>query len=422
MLTESISGADTFDLAEWRISLDMTIASLQKRISHLEENYTRVSRSEAPVEPSSWLELKLRRNSNFAQADHEGIDYRHTCIGVLRSHFFAKLQLLLLICSIIAFVYYEVDMYQRAKFNEETDFNPEAKMYAKDYSQEEETLLYEFPYVCLKLFMSIENNTNVELNESELVTQLLRSQDYFNNRLQILYDMTNKGEVPGIFTSAFLVTNMTDDGFWLMFNLEVTDLSRNGRLMMAILLDMDAITLNRTLIPTHLLVLFSREELATSADLPSAVPALLDYSLIEGDESIDLFVVEYTETVHHKYQSDEQTSDFEITSSRTTATIDYFHTQHNVLVSDTDIAIWIVPSLKVEHWQEYVAFGYENWLAEMGGLLSISVPLFFWVSYYIAVCFGDGISMGILPGLSFTFFNFEGLEWMKNKSGASKLL
>ena len=80
----------------------------------------------------------------------------------------------------------------------------------------------------------------------------------------------------------------------------------------------------------------------------------------------------------------------------------------------------IKPDLQVDNWKEYVALGYGDWFTGMGGLFSIIVTGFLWVAYGTAVFFGDGLSMGILPGLSYNFFSYEEVMWIKkglDKSG-----
>jgi len=64
-------------------------------------------------------------------------------------------------------------------------------------------------------------------------------------------------------------------------------------------------------------------------------------------------------------------------------------------------------NLMVEHWAEYVEYGYFDWLSNMGGIISISSILFLWGAYYIAVLSGETSHMGILPQISFIFANFE---------------
>jgi len=77
--------------------------------------------------------------------------------------------------------------------------------------------------------------------------------------------------------------------------------------------------------------------------------------------------------------------------------------------------LYLTPDIVVEHWEEYVAFGYEDWITGMGGLFSLITFVFFWISYYVAVYFGDGETMGILPIMSFSFYNFEETHWIKRR-------
>jgi hypothetical protein len=73
----------------------------------------------------------------------------------------------------------------------------------------------------------------------------------------------------------------------------------------------------------------------------------------------------------------------------------------------------ITTDLKVEHWQEYVEYGYLEWLTALGGILNLCSFGFFQVAYLIALTAGKGSTMGILPELSFTYSNLEMVNLFK---------
>jgi len=77
------------------------------------------------------------------------------------------------------------------------------------------------------------------------------------------------------------------------------------------------------------------------------------------------------------------------------------------LYSDCSIDLTFRGNLKVEHWEEYVEYGYFDWLSAMGGIMSIARVTFLWGAYHLAVLFGEKNHMGILPQISFIFDNRE---------------
>ena len=134
--------------------------------------------------------------------------------------------------------------------------------------------------------------------------------------------------------------------------------------------------------------------------------------MVDEEDKVDVFLLHYTELVTHTYDN-RKVFDFEIASwSQASVDEEILSSNYRVYPGDGDIVLNFATSTEVEHWEEYVAFGYTQWMTGMGGLLSITTAVFFWVSYLIAILFGDGIGMGILPGLSFNFSSYEHVHWM----------
>jgi len=154
---------------------------------------------------------------------------------------------------------------------------------------------------------------------------------------------------------------------------------------------------------------------------PAGIPLLLNYNE-EDDGMVDVFIIGYQETVFHKYRTDDQFSNFDLTWSQSMKSTAYFAGVANITLEDCSLLLRIEPNLEVDHWTEYVAFSYADWLTGMGGLFSLMTTGFLWTSYGLALSCGNGISMGILPVLSFNFFSYEELLWIKNKLDKSGLL
>ena len=72
-------------------------------------------------------------------------------------------------------------------------------------------------------------------------------------------------------------------------------------------------------------------------------------------------------------------------------------------------------NLNVEHWEEYVAYDYYDWVVGMGGLLSIASTLFFNGAYYMALILGAKGTMGILPEMKLVFENYEKVNLLKEQ-------
>lgn len=76
--------------------------------------------------------------------------------------------------------------------------------------------------------------------------------------------------------------------------------------------------------------------------------------------------------------------------------------------------ISISPDMPVEEWEEYLEYSYLNWVASMGGFLSVLSLQYFWVAALLIKWYGENKwDMGILPMMSHVFINREILYWMK---------
>jgi len=89
----------------------------------------------------------------------------------------------------------------------------------------------------------------------------------------------------------------------------------------------------------------------------------------------------------------------------------------NLAIYETDaylgfgvLSIVFIPDLKVDHWIDYVDFGYYDCVGMMSGILSFLVVAFLWIAYGIAKCFKETKTLGILPKLSIKFANRKALN------------
>merc|ERR1719382_1628655 len=86
----------------------------------------------------------------------------------------------------------------------------------------------------------------------------------------------------------------------------------------------------------------------------------------------------------------------------------------NITVNDSDILALVLPDLLVDHWEEYVEYGYWEWFTAMGGLFSITCAAFFWISYYVGIMLGhDFAEVVILSQMSLIYWNIENIDIIK---------
>lgn len=300
--------------------------------------------------------------------------------------------------------------------NEQSEFKPEWKHHSINYEDTGETLQYEFPYIYFSIIIITENYSESSQDTENLFSNLLKSQDYFEKRVFYRYD-TGDNVYPNVTSIAFLkraVPMGPNYALTVSFRLQMSEPPRNDGWFLVILLDMGVMSSMGEVSIENLSFKINREK-----DF-SGLPILLNYEL--DDNMVDVFIIEYQEAVTHKYNSNYQYSSFDVTWSHTVAQPVFFTEIANFTLNDSWIYLDINPNFEVDHWWEYVAFGYSDWLTGMGGLFSLMTTSFLWFSYCLSLCYGDGVSMGILPGLSFNFFSYEGILWMKNKLSQSAKL
>jgi len=400
---------------EWKTSMDEKILKLQQRIWTLEENKLtqEAKKSEAVTySQNAWSEVLISEGSravdSFAAADYDGIGCIPTFLIIVRTKRWAWIQLLLLLACIIGFMYYGAVTFEMADRNELSEFKPERKSFVIDYVDES----YEMPYIWLRFYTTISNANVSDTNLQDFVDELLLSQDYFNNSVLLWYETTSEASFIDVVTSAYAwpgAQQGTSVGFWGFFRLELSDpVAALGEWKLIILFDVNAMALGGEVSFEHLVVTINREENVTDDNRG----VTLQWVAVDDDEKVDLFLFRYSEIVT-KLHNNGKVHDFEISGwSQATPEIDFLSSYYLINANSGDIVLNIASSPKIEHWEEYVAFGYTDWITGMGGLLTLITAMFFWVSYLIAILFGDRISMGILPGLSFNFASYEHVNWL----------
>jgi len=420
-----------FDQANWRSwrgNVNSNILKLSERISFLENELANTTMSHVNEEikseqnnthsPSllsctqSDLQIYSQITESFADADHFGIGYLAALVAIVKSKTYARFQLILLFGCVIVYLWYGNLTLSRAMANMQSDFKPEKKDYSINYGSSDQVEPYQVPYIHINFFIIFENINKISLNITHLLDQLLKSQDWFHERAMFMYDdlsweYANVTAVP-FQASGEVPLEGEDFGVHVNLRLKLDEPSPGKGWFIALSIDLGRIQMIANVKVGDVTLRISRDE------DPAGIPLVLNYNK-EEDSMVDVFMIGYQETVFHKYRTNDQLSNFDITWSQSTKSTAYFVGIVNITLEDNSLLLRIEPKLEVDHWTEYVAFSYTDWLSGMGGLFSLMAMGFLWTSYGLALSCGDGISMGILPGLSFNFFSYEELLWIKKK-------
>jgi len=435
--TEASDLDSAFDLVEWRSNVDKNILQLERRILSLEKKqYVFDGEKPSLCKKTSFSQCNVTQEiaghfnivsgeplDSFATADFMGIEYLPTFITLIKSKRHAQLQLLYLLGCSLLFIYYGVIFFLVAKANEDAEFKPETKRYVINYNSTDEA--YEIPYIYIywyievaELFENASEDKTAWLNQhgSWLTNQMLESQDHFNNSAVKTYINNSTDyfrDSTGTTANASIDSRLDSDeyGFWGFFKLKLGDPDpAKGSWHLFMLLDVEAMSLNGSVSLEYLFAIISREETPNL----DGYKFMLNLGALDDNETVDVFMVRYDETVTHEHGG-KVTYDVRTTlESASEVPIDLLEETDGIIASNSEIVLYIIPDLEVEHWFEYIAYGYGDWLAGMGGLMSLMTAAFFWVSYYTATYFGNGISMGILPSLSFIFSSYEDVHWIKD--------
>merc|ERR1719193_2666646 len=134
------------------------------------------------------LQIYSQITESFADADHFGIGYLAALVAIVRSKTYARFQLILLFGCVIVFLWYGNLTLNRAKANMQSDFKPEKKDYSINYESSNWVEPYEVPYIYINLFIILENIHRNSFNITDLLDQLLESQDGFHEHVMFMYD------------------------------------------------------------------------------------------------------------------------------------------------------------------------------------------------------------------------------------------
>jgi len=397
--TEILRRETPKDLSEWKAEVEEAMLQMKERISKLE----RQKLFDFSSDPRS-----------FATAEDDGCGGLRTCIRLIQTKKASLFQCIWLAIIITIFLTLGITQFQHAKNNVNSEFKPEKKYKTINYGDEDNDIMYEMPYVYLffncRSLIQDEDNENYWTYDrlDKTISALLEAQNYFLNATSISYansDYKMWSESLLIEEAIVLYEDAWVDGdsFLGYFRLKLSDPEPSlGTYRYTITMDMQNMSLDSTIWLDGFYVAVAREFDTLTWEETIYLP--IDGALLDGSEIFS--TVEYDEKVVSMYDNEELVF-------ITTSLGGYWESDY-----DEDLAIFqlsIRGNPLVEYWEEYVAYDLIDWFFGMGGLLSISSVVFFWVAYYLSMFFGEKSTMGILPEFSFAFYNLEHILLLSEK-------
>lgn len=383
----------------WKLAVERDMGELRERVLKLELQ----NNDGFPKKVQS-----LKDQESFATAEDDGFCGLFTCFHLIRTRKASLLQCIWLSFFIIFLTTYGTIEFLRARANTQAEFKPEKKQRTVNYYETRDSnLIYEMPYIYFWFFGG-HTNKSYQPNVNETLLRLLESQNYFVNSTNIGYlngeadDLKTYLPLPIEEAKAFYPPRgVTDEMFTGCFRLKLKnpDPSR-GYFQFMVSINIQKLTLNGTMWLDGFWVAVAREMTDTYWGELVYVP--IEDALSKGS-NINSHI-DFDEKVTHRYQSDDVHS--------FSSSLAWYEEEWD---SDETgkLAIMFRANLMIEHWGEYVDFGYLDWFSSVGGMISVSSIFFIWGAYFLAVMFGDKNRMGILPEISFVFSNFETVHLLK---------
>jgi len=393
----------------WKVMLEEDMRNLKKRVSALERN--------GKDEPERKVELK--HTESFATAGEDGLAGLRTCAFLIRSKKAALLQCIWLTIVIVTLATVGIIEFLRASDNMRSEFKPEKKFQTVDYRDSQSDKQYEMPYIYLYFMCFTQSQfanpdlqwSHEEINET--LAYLLETQNYFENTAEITYmdedlNIENRAlptvEAEAFYEEAWMFGQM----FLGYFRLKLADPDPSlGSFQYLISINTEALTRGWTLWVDGFYVSVARE--MSVMNWEKTIHVSIDKAIARGSKI--RATVDYDERVVRTWQNG-------YINYFTSSLGWYYEEENDNYTADREpgeLELTFRGNLMIDYWEEYVAYGYYDWLSGMGGMLSISSIIFFWVAYYLAVIFGEKNTMGILPGISFVFSNLETIQVVKER-------
>jgi len=380
----------------WKLRVDKEMRNMRERLSALERRGKDKSESN-----------KARRSQSFTTAQEDGVSRLRTFALLVGSTKLAFLQCVWLAVIVVVLLTFGIVEFIRARDNTRAVFKPEKKLQTVDFSDSKIDLEYEIPYIylyfgCYKLNRDVNDDLSFE-EINETLTYLLESQSYFENSASIFYyEIDNEDDnvfsIETIDAKAFYEEDQVSGSYFNgYFKLQLANPDPSqGAFQYGISFNTEGLTAGGTQRFEGFRVNVARGnykvEVTEFLNIPSN-------NAISGESQIEA-TIDYDERNVHHWQKGHV--------SYITATLELYSEYENNFDSQVgSVSLIFRPNLMIGYWEEYVDYGYYNWISSLGGMLSICSVTFFFGAYRLSKIFGEENTLGILPGISMVYSNLE---------------
>jgi len=372
-----------FEEDDWKAAVTRDIAELKNRIHFLEFRTNDIS------------EVSLNAEKTCDETKHSDLDYSGTAsrvhkLSCKRPTPVVALQSFWMLACFGIFVSIGISQFVTANTNSRSQWKPEKKTRVIDYTLENPTAQYKMPIFWLTFGFS---NNSSEWND-QMMTETLTHMQQNHSELYIanLTYIHNEKRSKIVDCKAHSVHNMgvMDRRFWATLGLVCENPGATfGDFYVWISMNMSEFTILRNVDRVTGLYFIADRHLSVWYNGPY---------LTFDTEHHGFYGVEYWEDV--VYRMDGSMSCIFETNLQ--------WQDKQEFGASGEMLLMVKPDLLVDHWTEYISYGYVDWIMAMGGLLSVCAAVFFYGASKIPMVFdGDTASMGILPVFSYTFYNYD---------------
>jgi len=402
------------DFVNWKANVDRELRELNERVSMLEIERQDLSRYKGPSQKNANDDVKMSSSKDMGSivSDTEGRGCLPRWKYHLKSSRSAKFQFFLLLIFVGLFLYFGLTEFARASRNENSDYKPEKKKSIKNYEDGKSTEVYEMPYFYFHFYVNLRASRLDRIDIEDRLDQMWASKNDFPGSCVIAYYSEgiagiNETYVPLEPEEVVLDWNSAEGntrGFWAWMRVKYEEPdSSKGYFYLMIRLQQSLMHFSQYISFDFVFLTITRKR--------RVLEPYRGLMLNQPEDRVEVYVVSYEESVTSRL-GNKNTYSME-THSRFSTNMHSRQVQKemNISADDGDIVVMVLPDLRVDHWKEYVEYGYWDWFTAMGGLFSITSAVFFWLSYYGGVMLGhDIMEVGILSEMSLIYWNIENIN------------
>jgi len=405
---DSLSKISDFKL--WKVAVEQRFRELSERVTELEF-------------PPSKKSLSFKNKyQSFATAEDDGYFGYLTCFRLIRSKRAALFQFILLVLFICTLAAVCTVQFLRVQKNIEAEFKPEKKSKTVNfYEANDGGLKYDMPYIyiyfqcgLLRFKGSGSDNWNwTSENVNETLKDLLNSQPFSTSMKHLtMKDGKNVEPLSLEEAKAFYINDFVGPrgrkGFFGYFRLKLEKPEYSNEYFdFRVSISTQALTLGNKLWVRGLWVSVGREMSLKRGNRESVYFEMHSDNLGRDNSSIRAFI-DFDEKVTRKWNNE----DVHLFSS----SLAWYEKKVLKDWEANSVVLTFRGNVEIEHWVEYLDYGYYEWFAGMGGLVGLSSIVFYWVGHKLAILLGTDKEMGILPKISKVYMNFENVQILKEQT------